>query len=138
MSRFVLDTSVTMAWCFEDETTRYSEGVLDLLSTGEALVPSIWPLEVVNVLTHAERRRRLTRAKTAKFVTILRGLPISIDSEGLLRAFEEILSIALDRRLSAYDAAYVELAMREGVPLATLDLNMRKEAQAMGIRIAGL
>ncbi|MBI3939913.1 MAG: type II toxin-antitoxin system VapC family toxin [Acidobacteria bacterium] len=135
MNRFVLDTSVTMAWCFEDETSRYSERVLEILSAGEALVPSIWPLEVVNVLTYAERRRRLTRAGTIRFLTVLGRFPITIDGEGALRAFEAILPIARERRVTAYDAAYLELAMRESLPLATLDVNLKRAAQAVGIGI---
>lgn len=124
-----------MAWCFEDETSRYSESVLEILAAGEALVPSIWPLEVVNVLTYAERRRRLTRAGTIRFLTVLERFPITIDGEGALRAFEAILPIARERRVTAYDAAYLELAMRESLPLATLDANLKRAAQAVGIGI---
>lgn len=79
MTRFVLDTSVTMAWCFEDETNHYTERVLEILAAGEALVPVIWPLEVANVLFHAERKRRLTGAKVASFLSVLRGFAITVD-----------------------------------------------------------
>ncbi len=133
MSRFVLDTSVTVAWVFEDETAPYTESVLEMLSTGEAVVPAVWPLEVANALLSAERRRRLTRAKAAKFLAALQDLPITVDANGPLRAFSEILSLARERGLSAYDACYLDLAIRTGLPLATLDKNLRKGAQRIGV-----
>lgn len=133
MSRFVLDASVTVAWVFEDETALYTESVLEMLSTGEAVVPVVWPLEVANALLSAERRRRLTRAKAAKFLAALQDLPITVDADGPLRAFSEILSLARERGLSAYDASYLDLAIRTGLPLATLDKNLRKGAQQIGV-----
>ena len=75
---FVLDTSVTIAWCFEDEVTPYTEAVLDRLETTTALVPPVWQLEVANVLLVGERRKRLTQAQTARFVQLLRALPYRV------------------------------------------------------------
>ena len=138
MSRLVLDASVAVAWCFEDETTSYSERILDLLSTGnEALVPSIWPLEVSNALWVAERRRRVTETNATRFLTKLSGFPISLDSPGIARHFDPILAISHRCNLSAYDAAYLELAIRSGLPLATLDNGLKRAAKLMRVDIAG-
>lgn len=83
---FVVDASVVLAWCFEDEANPYTESVLDRLQQTEAVVPAIWPLEVANVLPMAECRQRLTEAQTARLVQLLWGLPITIDTEGLTQA----------------------------------------------------
>lgn len=130
---FVVDSSVTMAWCFEDETDPYTEGVLDRLRETEAIVPGIWPLEVANVLLVAERRRRITEAQAVRFVQLLRALPISVEVEGLALALGAVLSIGRQHELSAYDAAYLELAARQGLPLATQDLRLREAAARMGV-----
>lgn len=135
MNHFVLDASVTLAWGFEDQATPYTERVLDMLSSGQALVPFIWPLEVTNALLVGDRRKRLTRGKVARFLNIVKALPISVDGEGARRTFEDILSIARDQDLSAYDAAYLELAVREGLPLATLDHALKKAAHHAGVSL---
>ena len=117
----VLDCSVTMAWCFEDENDDYSDGVLAALAEGEAIVPAIWPLEVANVLAAAERRRRLKEADSARFIELLSALPIMVDEGTHDRALDVILSLARSFGLSCYDAAYLDLAMRTGAHLATRD-----------------
>ena len=94
-----------MAWCFEDEAAGYADGVLKKLATREAVVPGIWPLEIANVLLVGERRKRLTKADSGRFLELLRALPITIDVIGTSRAFVEILSVARDLKISAYDAA---------------------------------
>jgi len=124
-----------MAWCFEDEADRYADHVLDLLVENEAIAPSLWPLEVANVLLSAERGRRLTEADTSKFVHILSQLPITVDQETVDRALSEILFLGRKYELSAYDAAYLELAMREGVELATRDKELRKAATKCGVKL---
>lgn len=133
MTRFVLDCSVTMAWCFEDEAADYADAVLTRLAVAEALVPAIWPLEVANVLLVAERRDRLTQADAARFVRLLRTLPISIDTGTSERALDTILDVGREYRLSSYDASYLELAMREGLPLSTQDSALRQAAAKCGI-----
>lgn len=135
MSRLVLDASVALAWAFEDQTTRYSEGVLERLAAGEALVPAVWPLEVANALVSAERRGKLARAKTTGFLVALQGLAIVIDADGPSRAFTDVLPLAREHGLSIYDASYLDLAIRTGVPLATLDKDLRKAAAALGVNI---
>ncbi len=135
MRRFVLDCSVVMSWCFEDEADAYADSVLFLLADAEAVVPSIWTLEVANVLLVGERKRRLTKAGTIRFIKLLRGLPIIIDQETPDFVFHEVLSIGRQYGLSAYDAAYLELAMREGMPLATRDLGLRQAALQCGVEL---
>lgn len=128
MTDFVLDCSVTMAWCFEDETDRYSETVLAALDGASAIVPSLWPLEVANVLLVAERRGRLRPEDGRQFLGLLAGLPITVDT--MAPDTREILSLARTHRLSAYDAAYLDLAARHRLPLATRDRTLRAAARA--------
>lgn len=135
MKRFVVDCSVVMAWCFEDESDHYADSVLDLLGDFEALVPSIWPLEFANVLLVAERQKRLTEADSLQFIALLRELPLMIDRETSEHAWSEILFIGRQQRLSSYDAAYLELAMREGVALATRDNALNQAAKKCGVRL---
>ena len=118
---FVIDNSVVMAWCFEDETSRYADTVLDKLEVSTAIVPSIWPLEVGNVLLVAERKKRLSEADSARFIALLTELPITIEQEPPGRMLKEILALAREHQLSSYDASYLDLAMRKGLPIATLD-----------------
>jgi predicted nucleic acid-binding protein len=118
---FVIDTSVVMSWCFRDQTSAYADSVLDRLSSATAVAPSIWPLEVANVLLVAERRKRLSAADSLRFATLLSGLPILVEHETQEQVLKDILSLARAHGLSSYDASYLALAMRKGAPLATLD-----------------
>ena len=127
---FVLDTSVTMAWCFEDEVTPYTEAVLDRLETTTALVPPVWQLEVANVLLVGERRKRLTQAQTARFTQLLRALPIVSEGREGLAA---LLAVGREHNLSAYDASYLALALASGLPLATSDAKLRAAAERAGV-----
>lgn len=129
---FVVDASVTMSWCFADEATPYTEAVLTRLDGESAIVPTIWPLEVANVLLVAERRGRLTKAQTARLTAILRAMPISIDHTDVLVVLGPVLALGREHHLSAYDASYLELAMREGLPLATQDERLRTAASRAG------
>src|ERR1700674_4334140 len=129
--QFVLDASVAVAWCFEDESTKFTESVLSLLANGaEALVPSIWPLEIANALLIAERRKRITLARSTALLLQIAGLPVSVWPIDAKQAFEQILPIARHQSLSEYDAAYLDLAVRRGLPLATLDGQLRRSAKA--------
>src|SRR5262245_28531596 len=122
---FVLDSSVSLAWCYPDEKAPYPQDVLDALSSGEAIVPCLWPLEVANALLVGERRKRSTQADTTNWIRFLNSLPITSDEETMARTWSDILSLARERDLSVYDAAYLELALRRGLPLATLDDKLR-------------
>jgi predicted nucleic acid-binding protein len=132
--RFVLDASVAVAWCFDDETTEFTETVLDLVAAGaEVLIPSIWPLEVANALLVAERRKRIALAKVTAILLRISGLTIAVRPIDPKYAFEHILPMARQLGLSQYDAAYLELAVREGLELATLDAALQKAAKAVGV-----
>lgn len=130
---FVVDTSVTMAWCFEDEATPATEAVLDRLRDEPAIVPPIWPLEVANVLLVAERRRRMTEAQAARFTGLLGQLPIHVDDDTV--DLSAVLGTGRRHELSAYDAAYLVLAERLGAPLATLDDALAGAARTAGVAL---
>jgi predicted nucleic acid-binding protein len=132
---FVVDNSVVMAWCFEDEASAYTEGVLDQLRQTQALVPAIWPHEVANVLLIAERRDRLNEAQAAHFAQLLQVLPILVQEADVQRILGPVLAVGRAHRLSAYDASYLELAARQGLPLATQDGRLRKAAGTAGVTV---
>jgi predicted nucleic acid-binding protein len=133
LTEFVVDASVAMAWCFEDESTPFTEAVLQRLTTDRAHVASIWPYEVANVLLGAERRRRITQSQAMRFLELLRALPISVDEEGTRRAWSEVLALGRAHRLTAYDAAYLELAARHDLPLASQDEQLVQACRAVGV-----
>jgi predicted nucleic acid-binding protein len=125
---------MTMAWLFEDEKTKKSEQLL--LSLGHdhtAFVPALWTWEVSNVLLVAQRRKRITRAQAVGFLNTLKILPIHIDEKASHVAGETVYELALEQGLSAYDAAYLEIALRRQLPLATLDKKLNHSAKALGI-----
>jgi predicted nucleic acid-binding protein len=130
---FVLDGSVTMAWCFHDEASTYTDGVRDSLADMRAVVPSIWPLEAANATIVGERRGRLDEARSRRFLVLLEALPIILDDETGNRAFGDIVHLARTHQLSAYDAAYLELAIRRGLPLACRDGKLKSAAAAAGV-----
>lgn len=126
--QFVVDNSVVMSWCFEDEGNGYAESVLESLEAGAAFVPAIWPLEVGNVLLVAERKNRLSQASVVRFLELLGGLPIAVEQEPPERMLKEIIALAREHRLSTYDASYLDLAMRFDLPLSTKDASLVKAA----------
>ena len=132
---FVVDNSVVMSWCFKDETNRYADNVLDKLTDASAVVPSIWPLEVVNVLLVAERQKRLSESDSARFLTLLSQLPIVVEYERPEMMMKELLALARVNDLSSYDASYLDLAMRKGIPIATLDNKLIKAARRIDVPI---
>lgn len=132
---FVVDNSVVMAWCFEDEAGKYADAVLERLTVAEAMVPAIWPLEVGNVLLVAERRRRLRRADSERFIALLRQLPIVVEPEDARRALGDVMALARDVGLSTYDASYLNVALRHGLPIATMDRDLRKAARRCHVAI---
>jgi predicted nucleic acid-binding protein len=131
--RFVLDGSVTIAWSFEDESSEYADGVFDSLSDSVAVVPAIWALEVTNALLMGERRSRSTQMQTEETIAVLEILPITVDDSGPGLAFREVLGVARAQNLSSYDAAYLELSVRRGLPLATIDTRLRNAAAMVGV-----
>ncbi len=130
---FVVDASVALAWHFDDEVSEYADRVLERLREDQAFVPAIWPLEVANGLLIAERRKRLSAAKLARAVELTQELAISVSEQGAEVALGPVLDLARAEKLSAYDAAYLELAMREGLPLATRDAALQAAARRVGV-----
>ena len=133
MTALVLDSSIALCWCFEDEATDGTRQLLDTLRADAAAVPNLWHVEIANVLALAERRRRITAADAAQFIALLDELEIDVDEETRNRAFTRILDLARQQRLTAYDAAYLELAMRLGVPLASKDRDLCDAAERVGV-----
>ena len=134
-NQFVVDNSVVMAWCFADEENDYADFVLGSLEDNVAIVPAIWPLEIGNVLVVAERRQRLSEADSVRFLSLVKNLPISVEQETPNRMMKEILAIARYHQLSTYDASYLDLAMRMGLPIATLDKALKNAANKVKVPI---
>lgn len=132
---FVLDCSVTMAWFFADEATPATDQLLDGLNQGgRALVAQHWPLEVGNTLLMGERRKRCSAAEAAGFLAILGSLTIDADPATGANATSATLTLARSHGLTLYDGAYLELAMRTNLPLATLDKELRSAARKVGTK----
>ncbi len=135
-----IDSSIAIAWCFTDEHDVYSQSVLAALASERAYVPDLWHLEVANALVVGERRKRSTEAETVAWMGFLSGsFPSSEnDDETKTRAFSDATHLARMHNLSAYDAAYLELAIRRGLPLATLDEKLKAAARAVGVTLFGI
>jgi predicted nucleic acid-binding protein len=133
--RFVLDGSVTLAWYFKDEADPYADAVAASIPGAQPAVPAIWPLEVANAVLVGERRKRSTEAQAARWLAYLGSLPIAVDDQTTARAWTDVLRLGRAHALSAYDAAYLELALRRGLPLATLDGPLKAAAAAAGVAV---
>lgn len=131
----VLDASMAIAWLFEDETSDTARQVLQRVGTDGAVVPSLWRLEVANVLRNAARRGRCDGAYVDQSLARLERLPVAIDEETDARAWGATLELARAEDLTLYDAAYLELAERRGWPLATCDAALIKAAGRRGVEI---
>ena len=132
---FVVDNSVVMSWCFKDETNNYADIVLNRLTEAAAVVPSIWPLEVVNVLLVAERQKQLSESDSIRFITLLSQLPIFVEHDRPEKMMKELLALARTNSLSSYDASYLDLVMRKGFPIATLDNKLIEAARRIDVPI---
>jgi predicted nucleic acid-binding protein len=136
MAAFVIDASATLPWCFADEATQSTNALLARLRTGEeAIVPAHWPLEVANALLIAVRRRRISAEDAHQFLDDLEVLPIRVDTAGRSSLRARVFPLAEQFKLTAYDAAYLELAVRETLPLATLDEDLRRAAHRAGVSL---
>jgi predicted nucleic acid-binding protein len=136
VEHFVVDNSVVMSWYFKDETNKYADTILEKLTDAIAVVSSIWPLEVVNVLIVAERQRRLSESDSIRFLTLLSQLPIVVEYERP-EMMKELLALARAYNLSSYNASYLYLAMRKGLPIATLDNKLIETAGRIEVPILG-
>jgi predicted nucleic acid-binding protein len=136
MEAFVLDASITLAWCFDDEADAYSDELLNWCAAAtEVHVASVWPLEIANILLHACKKGRVTSERVEQFVHTLMRLPIHVAPANTEDALLEVLPLAQQHSLTAYDAAYLALARRQNLPLATNDSDLRKAATAAGVRL---
>jgi predicted nucleic acid-binding protein len=133
VSVLVIDASVALTWCFDDEASPATDALLDQVKTEGAIVPSLWHLELANVLVQAERRGRTIKGGIVARLELFARLPIAIDSETGGRAWRETLAVARAEQLTTYDAAYLELAMRSGLPLATKDAALIGAAKRVGV-----
>jgi predicted nucleic acid-binding protein len=133
----IIDCSITMAWCFADEATLETVRVQDRLISEAALVPMHWFLEVVNVLVMAERQKRIAAADASAFLQLLAALDIQTDHETSTRAFDQLPPLCRSHGLTSYDAAYLDLAVRRRLPLASLDDDLRQAAIGLGIPVLG-
>jgi predicted nucleic acid-binding protein len=133
----VVDSSMTVAWCFKEERTSATDAIQDRLAVEEALVPEHWFLEVANALLVGERRKRIKAADVSQFLRELNTLLIRVDDQLPMRAFDHILPLSRTHALTAYDAAYLDLALRRQLPLASLDDDLRRAATALGVQVLG-
>ena len=134
---FVLDNSVTMRWFFGDGKTQeivYADKVLDAMKKAIAHVPATWGLELANVIARAEAKGLVTEARSGAFLEMLEGVDIEVDASTSAHALSDTLHLARRYKLSAYDASYLELALRLGMPIATLDEDLQKAAKKSGIK----
>ncbi len=137
---FVLDNSVTMRWFLGDgkpQEIAYAGRVLDALKADTARVPMTWGLEVANVIAKAESKALVTEARSSAFLEMLDGVDIVVDQATYAHALTDTLQLARRYKLSSYDASYLELALRLGLPLATLDVDFRKAALKAGVKQFG-
>jgi predicted nucleic acid-binding protein len=134
---FVLDASMTVSWRFADESTLHGRSVLNEILESNAEVPAHWPFEVANVLAVGEKRQRITEVAANEFLRTLAGLDIRIDASSPRVGGVALLPLVRRYGLSAYDAAYLELAIRKGLPLASLDREPIQAGNQEGLAVAG-
>ena len=134
---FVLDASMTLAWVFPDEATEATDRLLGSLLERQAHAPCLWPMEVANAFLAATRRRRLEASRWPWIRHSLDALPIAVEPVDQVRVGSAVLELAHDRGISVYDAMYLELALRMGLPLATLDGRLATEARSAGVEVLG-
>jgi predicted nucleic acid-binding protein len=136
MAIFVVDASAALAWCFEDETSSWSDALLERLRQGDQIVvPAHWPTEILNGLLVASRRKRIKADQPALFWDELARLPIETEPALTAAQAKKVLALSEKHGLTVYDAAYLELAHRRNLPLGTLDTDLRKAAQPEGIAL---
>lgn len=135
---FVLDASVTLTWFYADERTPATDSLLSRATSEGAWVPALWPIEVANAFQQGVRRGRLTFGQRDAVLRVLASVPVAVDPETGLHAWTTTLGLSTRYRLTVYDACYLELALRRGLPLATLDAELRTTAEAEGVSLLGL
>ncbi len=135
MKSVVVDASTTLAWCFPDEASEYADSVLLALEERTILVPAIWSLELTNAIWVAERKKRLGKAEIQQFMGLLKTLAVVQDVRSIGDYLTDVLPLARENSLSAYDVAYLELCVRHSAPLATLDSKLERAAKRASVPI---
>jgi predicted nucleic acid-binding protein len=139
VSQFVLDASVVLTWCFPDENSPVAQQVADLFKQGDtAVAPSFWPHEVLNALLAGEKRKRISREMIRSFLDDLAVLPVTLEQIPTEVVFDRIQSLSRKHVLTAYDAAYLDLALKNGLALATLDEALIRACKNAGVASVGL
>ena len=136
MSKIILDCSAVAGWCFKDEQDHWSIHLLDYVVEHGASVPSHWHLEVSNMLLQAVKRKRTKPTDVTEKLRLFSRLPIEVDAATSMYAFQYTTSLAQTHSLTSYDAAYLELAMRLGLPLATKDEDLKKACKRLGVKLS--
>ncbi len=131
----VIDASVALAWCFPDEASDYADAVLVALQGQTILVPPIWSLEIANALLVGERRKRIRHPEVRRFLELLKALNIFEEAQPFAETIGNVIPLAREHNLSAYDASYLDLALRHGASLVTLDAALQKSARAAGAKL---
>jgi len=132
---FVLDASVALCWCFEDEADRYARSVFPVLRSLPAVVPAIWPAEFGNGLMVAERRKRISQTAVTALLSAFRELPIPEDDRCQWQTRRELVSMARQHGLSVYDTLYLDIALQQELPLAMIDKQMKRAARKLGVEL---
>jgi predicted nucleic acid-binding protein len=135
VSGLVLDCSIAVGWCFEDEASAETDALLDRVRDEGAVVPALWHLELGNVLLQAEKRGRIAAGDVTTRLELIAELPITTDHETSARAWRETLSLARAQGLTSHDASYLELAIRRGLPLLTRDRDLAAAAARLGVAV---
>lgn len=138
MSRFVLDASIVLAWCFPDENSALAEGIAERFKQGDsAIATSFWPHEVLNALLVGEKRGRISKDLVQSFLMDLAMLPVALQQTPAETVFQRIEPLAREYALTAYDAAYLDLCLGIGLPLATLDEDLSRACRSAGAGLVG-
>ena len=135
MKGIVIDASVALAWCFPDETSDYADSVLLAVENQAVIVPAIWAVEITNALLVGERRKRIRQPEVRRFINLMEGLSIVEDGQPFVDTVSNVLPLAREYELSAYDAAYLDVAVRHQIPIATLDGALQKACTTAGVKI---
>jgi predicted nucleic acid-binding protein len=136
VNRFVVDASVVLTWCFPDENSALTQKVAQMFKRGDsAIAPSFWPHEVLNALLVGERRKRISTVLVRTFLTDVEALPITLQEVPAEAVFDRIQALSRAHGLTTYDAAYLDLAQSNGVPLATLDVDLIRACSKTGVEL---
>jgi len=138
LNGIVIDASVALAWCFPDEASDYADSVLLAVENQTVFVPAIWAVEIANALLVGERRKRIRQSEVRSFIDLIKDLRVIEDGQPFADTVSNVLPLAREYDLSAYDAAYLDVAVRHEIPLATFDRALQRACILAGIKIFGL